>query len=57
MYMYEVSGLNNINNNNIYIVVYSQHPYCCVNSIILTLFLKESEIDVRICSPQFVPFA
>ena len=32
---------HNINNNNIYIVVYSQHPYCCVNNFVLTLFLKQ----------------
>ena len=37
-----------INNNNIYI--YSQHPYCCVNNIVLTLFLKQSKFDVLICS-------
>ena len=50
--MYKFSGLynkgaltiinsdRNKNNNNIYIVVYSQHPYCCVNNIVLALFLK-----------------
>ena len=37
-----------INNNNMYI--YSQHPYRCVNSIVLTLFLKQSKFDVLICS-------
>ena len=58
---YEFSGLlqhtftiinsdHNINNNNIYIVVYSQHPYCYVNNIVLTLFLKQSKFDVLICS-------
>ena len=34
---------HNINNNiinNTNIVVYSQHPHCCVNNIVLTLFLK-----------------
>ena len=40
----------NINNNNIYMVVYIQHPYCCVNNIVLTLFLKQSKFDVLICS-------
>ena len=40
----------NINNNNIYIVVYSQHPYCCVNNFVLVLFLKQSKFDVLICS-------
>ena len=35
-----------INNNNIYI--YSQHPYCCVNNIVLTPFLKHSKFDVLI---------
>ena len=30
-----------INNNNIYIVVFSHHPYCCVNNI---LFLKQSNL-------------
>ena len=41
---------NNINSNNIYIVVYSQHPYCCVNNNVLKLFLKQSKFDVLICS-------
>ena len=27
-----------------------EHPYCCVNNIVLTLFLKQSKFDVRICS-------
>ena len=39
-----------ITNNNIYIVVYSRHPYCCVNNIVLTLFLKQSKLDVIIFS-------
>ena len=33
-------------------VVYSQHPYCCVNKIILRLFLKQSKCDVLICLPN-----
>ena len=39
----------NINNNNIY-TIFTQHPYCCVNNIALTLFLNESKFDVRIHS-------
>ena len=30
--------------------IYSQHPYYCVNNIVLTLFLKQSKVDVLICS-------
>ena len=30
--------------------IYSQHPYCCVNNIVLALFLKQSKFDVLICS-------
>ena len=45
-----INSDHNINNNNILIVVYSQHPYCCVNNIVLTLFLKLSKFDVLICS-------
>ena len=40
----------NINNNNTFIVVYSQNSYCYVNNIVLTLFLKQSKFDVLICS-------
>ena len=37
--------------NNTNIIINSQHPYyCCVNNIVLTLFLKQSKIDVLICS-------
>ena len=36
--------------NHTHIVVYSQHPYCCVNNIVLTLFMKQSKYDVLICS-------
>ena len=32
-----INSDHNINNNNICIVVYSQHPYYCVNNIVLTL--------------------
>ena len=39
-----INSDHNINNNNIYI--YSQHPCCCVNNIVLTLFLKQSIFDV-----------
>ena len=35
---------------NTNIVVYSQHPYCFVNNIVLTLFMKQSKFDVLICS-------
>ena len=35
---------HNINNYNACIVVYSQHPYCCENNIILTLFLKNRNL-------------
>ena len=45
-----INSDHNINNNNIYIVVYSQHPYCCINNIVLTRFLKQSQFDVLICS-------
>ena len=45
-----INSDHNINNNTIYIVVYSQHPYCCVNNIVLALFLKQSKFDVLICS-------
>ena len=31
-------------------VVSSQHPYCCVNNIVLILLLKQSKFDVLICS-------
>ena len=31
-------------------IVYSHHPYDCVNNIVLTLFLKQSKFDVLICS-------
>ena len=39
----------NLNNNNI-LTIFTQHPYCCVNNIVLTLFLNESKVDVRIHS-------
>ena len=39
----------NLNNNNIS-TIFTQHPYCCVNNIVLTLFLNESKFDVRIHS-------
>ena len=32
------------------IYIHIQHPYCCVNNIVLTLFLKQSTFDVLICS-------
>ena len=31
-------------------VVYSQHPYCGVNNIVLSIFLKQPKFDVLICS-------
>ena len=43
-----INSDHNINNNNIYI--YSQHPYCCENNIVLTLFVKQSKFDILICS-------
>ena len=46
---YNKMQLQSINNNNTYFVVYSPHPYCCVNNIVLTLFLKQSKFDVLIC--------
>ena len=45
-----INSDHNINNNNIYIVVYSKHPYCCENTIVLTLFLKQSKLGILICS-------
>ena len=37
-------------NNNYISTIFTQHPYCCVNNIVLTLFLNESKVDVRIHS-------
>ena len=45
-----INSDHNINNNIIYIVVYSQHTYRCVNNIVLTLFFKQSNFDLLICS-------
>ena len=41
-----VSKQKEKNMSNINIVIYSQHPYCCVNNIVLTL--KQSKFDVLI---------
>ena len=49
------SDYNNKNTN--ISIVFSQHPYCCVNKIVLTVFLNESKVDVLVHSTQFVPFA
>ena len=39
----------NKNNNNMMMVVSSQHPYCCVDNIVLKLFLKQSKFGVLVC--------
>ena len=43
----------NINNNSI-IILFTQHPYCCVNNIVLTLFLNSAKFDVHIHSLNLI---